>query len=84
MEIILLRHGRPAFSLEQKVAARELPQVIADYNRAGVRESALAFACDIASSCEFVVCSDLPRSIQPAAIAGSGHDPSSSAVVARV
>lgn len=66
MEIILLRHGKPDFSTLQKVAIRDLPEMISGYNRSGVSQPAPDSSINMAQSCGHIVCSDLLRSIQSA------------------
>lgn len=70
MEIILLRHGKPDFSAAKKVTIAELHQMIAAYNLSGVTQPAPDASVQMAQSCDYIVCSDLPRSIQSAQLLG--------------
>jgi len=73
MEIILLRHGKPDVSIDSRISIRQLSPMIAAYNNSGVSQSAPAASINIAQSCEHIVCSDLPRSIQSAQRLGLKH-----------
>lgn len=67
MEIVLLRHGKPAIVEINKVSSSRYGDWVAEYDQAGIdlimppTRQALA-----AAGCDFVVCSHLPRSIESA------------------
>ena len=65
MEIILLRHGRPKVDLKGGFSATELKQLVASYEQSDIQgfpPEKLKGNFDL----YFVVCSDLPRSLQSA------------------
>lgn len=70
MKIVLLRHGKPDLPPLEKVKACDLQRWIDAYNAAGIdhRQTPPLRAMAIASECNAVVCSDLPRSIESAAV----------------
>lgn len=70
MEIVLLRHGKPDFDFNQRIRIREVPAVVNAYNHAGVSQVPPKASIDIAQSCDFIVCSDLPRSLISAELLG--------------
>lgn len=72
MKIALLRHGRPAFNDNEKITAENFSQWIDSYNASGLsaQYQPSKQAIDIASQCNKVVCSDLPRSIDSAYVLG--------------
>lgn len=70
MEIILLRHGKPDFLINQKVRIRDVPNMVAGYNNSGVSQQPTKSAISMAYNCNYIVSSDLPRSIQSARLLG--------------
>ncbi|HFD87603.1 MAG TPA: histidine phosphatase family protein [Gammaproteobacteria bacterium] len=72
MRVILLRHGKPSFSENGYLSARELHEWVEAYNSAGLmpQQKPPELAIEIASSCNTIVCSDLPRSIESARALG--------------
>ena len=70
MKISLVRHGQPVFSLEGKVRAYEVPDIIAGYNASGIRGHAPQATRTEAMNCNIAVCSDLRRSIESARALG--------------
>ena len=72
MRIVLLRHGKPDVPKLGGVSASKIGQCIDAYNAAGVRleDKPSNGAIEIANSCNVVVCSDLPRSIESAQALG--------------
>ena len=75
MRIVILRHGLPDLPAEMKIRACELRQWIDIYNSAGVnkKQTVSGQSIAIAASCNVVVCSNLPRSIQSAETLGVKH-----------
>lgn len=72
MQITLLRHGEPDLSDWGKVPTSAMPDWIDSYNAAGVKNE-LPQACQLMlkeSIYNFIVCSNLNRSIQSATIIG--------------
>jgi broad specificity phosphatase PhoE len=72
MKIVLLRHGRPDISENRKLRASELQQWIKSYNSASIVSENVPSknVIEIANTCNVVVCSDLPRSIESAKMLG--------------
>ena len=70
MEIVLLRHGRPAFDFSQKVPGRQLHELVKLYDSAGIVEPAPQHVKEKFQTCDLAVCSDLPRSIESATALG--------------
>ncbi|VAW71483.1 hypothetical protein MNBD_GAMMA12-3808 [hydrothermal vent metagenome] len=72
MRIVLLRHGKPDFAAHGKLTAREIHQWVESYNSASLvaQSKPSKQAIEIANSCNTVVCSDLPRSIESAHVLG--------------
>ena len=68
MEIILLRHGKPEVPLQEKMSARSFRQWVYKYNHAGLSSQSKPSGStqSIASRCDAVVCSSLPRSLESA------------------
>lgn len=75
MKIVILRHGKPDLPVIDKLKACELHKWIESYNSAGINQNQIppATAIEIAASCNAVVCSDLPRSIQSAGALNIKH-----------
>jgi len=74
MEIVLMRHGRPAIHSAGPMTPKAFRDFMAAYDRAPLDRSSLPSdeARGIAAGCKRVVCSDLGRSIESAAVLG--HD----------
>ena len=72
MRIVLLRHGRPQVPEFGKLRANEISRWIESYNCSGLmpNDTPSQEAIEIAGSCDSVVCSDLPRSIDSAKALG--------------
>lgn len=64
MKIFLMRHGKPKLPHFSKLRAAEMQEWIAAYNAAGICESHSPDRNTLllAQKCQFVVCSDRPRS----------------------
>ncbi len=64
----MARHGRVDIAACDKVTPLEFGQWVARYNRAGIYDSDIPDRCtvDRIKRCHYVVCSDLPRSIESA------------------
>ena len=72
MEIVLLRHGKPAIAEGSKLSSSQFGVWVAEYNQVGI-DLALPptkQAQETAAECDFVVCSHLPRSIESARALG--------------
>ncbi len=68
MEIVLLRHGKPAIAEGGKLSSSQFGVWVAEYNQAGI-DLALPPTTQVrekAAECDFVICSHLPRSIESA------------------
>ena len=65
MQITILRHGVPDLSGWGKISSSRMPEWIKAYNAAGVKHEALLFPQEAVGEFKhnFVVCSDLARSI---------------------
>lgn len=72
MRIVLLRHGRPHVPNYKSLKAGQVGQWIEAYNAAGLTadHKPPQRAIEIAATCNMVVCSDLPRSIESAKALG--------------
>jgi broad specificity phosphatase PhoE len=70
MEIILMRHGEPAYELKGRVQANEISGVIEGYDLSGIKDKPPKITIDRVSSVSAVVCSDLKRSIDSAKALG--------------
>jgi broad specificity phosphatase PhoE len=70
MEIILIRHGKPEFELIGKARARELPNIVQNYNESGIAGLPPPAAAQMALRCDAVICSDLRRSLHSAEVLG--------------
>jgi broad specificity phosphatase PhoE len=70
MEIILMRHGEPAYELKGRVQANEISGVIEGYDLSGIKDKPPKITIDRVSSVSAVVCSDLKRSIESAKALG--------------
>ncbi len=70
MEIVLLRHGKPKNSGWKVVSAEEFGSRIKAYDNAGIDGSSIPpdTATQVASACKTIVCSDLRRSVESAAL----------------
>ncbi len=68
MEIVLLRHGKPAIANDHQLSSLQYGDWITEYNQSGIdsRLPAPKPALILAAECDFVVCSHLPRSIESA------------------
>jgi broad specificity phosphatase PhoE len=68
MEIVIIRHGRSILNTSGKVSASEFGNCVREYDIAGIDESypPSMEVIEKASSCKFVVCSDLERSLHSA------------------
>ncbi len=68
MEIVLLRHGKPAIADGRKLSSSQFGAWVAEYDLAGI-DLALPptrRVLETAAGCDFVICSHLPRSIESA------------------
>ncbi len=65
MKIVLLRHGESLVPKSEPIKAIQLDAWIILFNLSGIKSDAVppAIANQIASSCQVIVCSDYPRSI---------------------
>ncbi len=72
MQIVLLRHGKPNVPVYGKLRANKIHHWISSYNSAGLAPNVApsSNAIEIASRCNIVACSDLPRSIESAQALG--------------
>lgn len=69
MEIILLRHGKPEVELSGYLNADEFKQLVYSYSQSGVQGSPAKKLKEYFTT-HYVVCSDLPRSIESVKKAG--------------
>lgn len=70
MRIALIRHGRPDINRDRKITPRELSTWLTDYRLANVTSSPAGHAIEAATSSEWIVCSQLVRSIDSAKMLG--------------
>jgi len=75
VRIVLLRHGKPDVPDFAKLQAKDVKTWIASYNAAGlaVNDSPHVAAVTVSKACNYIVCSDLPRSIESAKAVGVGR-----------
>lgn len=68
MLIVLLRHGKPDFPEHGKLRVGEIHRWVESYNSAGLvaQHKPSKQAIEVANSCNAVVCSNLPRSVESA------------------
>jgi len=68
VRIVLLRHGKPDIPVFGKLPAKDVKTWIASYNAAGLaaKNSPNVAAITVSKACNYVVCSDLPRSVESA------------------
>lgn len=68
MTIVLIRHGKPAIDAAGKMSATDFGQWIKKYDQAEIdsKSKPANKACEIANTCSFIVCSNLPRSLSSA------------------
>jgi broad specificity phosphatase PhoE len=68
MEIVLIRHGKPAINTSGKTSAADFGRWVKQYDQAGIiaEHQPPNEALEIANQCSFIVCSHLPRSIESA------------------
>lgn len=65
MEIVLLRHGKPKVELSGYLSAKELKQLVSAYAQSSINDVPVE-RLKIKFREHYVVCSDLPRSIDSA------------------
>lgn len=65
MEIILLRHGRPAVELSGYLSTKEFKQLVSDYAQSSINDVPIE-TLKTRFNDHYVICSDLPRSIDSA------------------
>ncbi|MBD9363065.1 histidine phosphatase family protein [Methylomonas fluvii] len=70
MEITLIRHGKPTFELKGKAKARDVCEIIRNYDLSGIADEAPENAKQRASACHVAVCSDFIRSLESAKALG--------------
>ena len=66
MKITILRHGKPDFVWKQIVKGSEVKDLQEIYNASGIIDNPPPELQKFAEQHNFVVCSDLPRSVQSA------------------
>ena len=65
MEIVLLRHGKPKVELSGYLSAMELKKLVVDYALSSITDVPIE-KLKIRFSNHYIICSDLPRSIESA------------------
>jgi broad specificity phosphatase PhoE len=70
MKITLLRHGSPDFEWQRSVRGYEIEALEKEYDSATIKDQPPANSIEKASQHLYVVCSDLPRSVDSAAALG--------------
>jgi broad specificity phosphatase PhoE len=72
VRIVLLRHGEPSIDKDLRLSARDFGNWVSCYNAAGIDGNCLPSraAIEQAARCQFVVCSNLPRSLESAKALG--------------
>lgn len=75
MKIVLMRHGKPRVDTHHRMNAAEFGVWVEQYNAAGIDTEWIPTQDAIAqaSQCAFIVCSDLPRSLESANALGVEH-----------
>jgi len=68
MKIVLLRHGKPDLKMDQRIKSSDFRNLIEAYNNSGIDDSVKpsVVAIEAVANCDFIVCSDLKRSIESA------------------
>jgi broad specificity phosphatase PhoE len=68
MEIIILRHGEPVMPSLKRISPKEFTNWVNSYNASGLCSTSIPTteAKVIASKCQAIVCSELPRSTESA------------------
>lgn len=71
-QITLLRHGKPEIETNKKISAAEYGEWVNEYNRASIDHKVLPArnVIEIARQSNFIVCSDLARSVDSATALG--------------
>lgn len=67
-KVILVRHGKPDFGIAGRISASEVPELIRRYDAARLETASMPpqALVELARTCSYTVCSDLPRSIESA------------------
>jgi broad specificity phosphatase PhoE len=73
MQIILLRHGKPAVELSGRARAKDLASIAKAYDASGIIDRPQPETLAELRHANYVVCSDLPRSVESAHALGFGH-----------
>jgi broad specificity phosphatase PhoE len=71
VQITILRHGKPEFEWERSVKGNELRSIEKAYDTAGIIGKPPKKSEDLVAQHNYVVCSDLPRSLQSARAIGA-------------
>ena len=68
MEIVLIRHGLPKIDTSKKLGASDFGKWISQYDQAGIdlSQNPTSDVIERVKSCSFIVCSNLPRSVESA------------------
>jgi len=68
VKIVIIRHGKSRIETSGRLGASDFGAWVSDYNEAGIDENyqPSTIAIERAKSCEFIVCSNLLRSIESA------------------
>jgi len=70
MEITLIRHGEPEYELKGRAKAKEISDVINNYDLSGIKDKPSVTVIESVSNIRAVVCSDLRRSLDSASALG--------------
>jgi hypothetical protein len=75
LQIVLMRHGKPKIDKSLRVNAKGFGVWVEQYNAAGIDHECppSGFAVEQAAQCAFIVCSNLPRSLESARALGIAH-----------
>lgn len=71
VQITILRHGKPEFEWERYARGSEIRSLVKIYDSAGIIGNPSAESLNLAGQHDYVVCSDLPRSLQSASAIGA-------------
>lgn len=71
MQITIVRHGKPDFNWKRSVKENELGNLVKDYDAAGIIDLPPENLKSLVNQHNYIVCSNLPRSIQSAKAIGA-------------
>ncbi len=72
MKIVLLRHGKPEIDMVTKIRATDFRTWVEKYDQVGIEDEPKPSysTIEMAASCSYVLCSNLPRSLESVKMLG--------------